>query len=243
MLLRDDIGRQVGVDSSQKKKLAELAEVTDKAKLEYTKAQYSTTGATKQQQQAVVDALQAENKFLASNVRKDQMQKLQTILGDPFDTGSLKRIYPMAPEFAEVEHWINSEPLTLKELRGNVVLVHFYAFQCHNCHANFGIYKKWHEELTSKGVRVIGIQSPETRPEEDPVAVREAAQETGLEFPIIIDLEKDNWKNWGNTMWPTVYVIDQDGYIRHWQMGELQWKGANYDKDVQRVIDELLQSS
>lgn len=116
---------------------------------------------------------------------------------------------------------MNSKPLTLKELRGKVVLVHFYAFQCHNCHANFEIYRRWHDQLRSKGVEVVGIQTPETPTERDPAAVKSAAAERKLEFPILVDLESKNWAAWGNTMWPTVYVIDKNGYIRHWWQGEL----------------------
>jgi len=130
--------------------------------------------------------------------------------------------------------------VTMASLKGNVVLVHFYAFQCHNCHANFGIYRRWHDELTAKGVVVVGIQTPETKSERDPDAVKAAAAERDLKFPVMVDLESKNWNAWGNTMWPTVYVVDKQGYLRHWWQGELNWKGATADKTIEDLVETLL---
>jgi peroxiredoxin len=146
----------------------------------------------------------------------------------------------MAPELVAVEHWINSEPLTLAKLRGKVVLVHFYAFQCHNCHANFDIYRRWHGQLRERGVVVLGIQTPETSRERDPQAVKAAARDRELQFPILVDLDSENWKAWGNTMWPTVYVVDKQGYLRHLWQGELNWNGATADKTIEQVVEQAL---
>ncbi|HAC90510.1 MAG TPA: hypothetical protein DCF63_07725 [Planctomycetaceae bacterium] len=62
----------------------------------------------------------------------------------------------------------------------------------------------------------------------------------GFEFPVLIDLKSENWNAWGNTMWPTVYVIDKKGYIRSWWQGELNWQGATGDKSIENLVDELL---
>jgi peroxiredoxin len=189
---------------------------------------------------AVIESVRSERQTQSKLLDSKMRQKLSELLGEPFDPSKLKRIYAMAPEFAEVEHWVNSSPLQLDDLRGKVVLVHFYAFQCHDCHANFAIYQRWHDELAEKGVVVIGIQTPETQRERDPSAVEAAAVERKLAFPILVDLDSENWKAWGNTMWPTVYVVDQNGYVRHWWQGELNWKGATADKAIEAIVDELL---
>jgi hypothetical protein len=55
-----------------------------------------------------------------------------------------------------------------------------------------------------------------------------------------MDLKSENWKAWGNTMWPTVYVIDKKGYLRHWWQGELNWQGATGDQTIERIADDLL---
>ncbi len=182
----------------------------------------------------------AEQSLLKTLLRPEQQQLLTKSLGAPFETSQLKRIYPMAPELVDVENWVNSSPLKLKELRGKVVVVHFYAFQCHNCHANFPHYNKWHEDFPSDQLALIGIQTPETSSERDPNAVRSAAKEQGFKFPVLIDLKSANWKNWSNTMWPTVYVIDKKGYIRYVWQGELNWNGATQDQTIHALIEELI---
>lgn len=242
MLLRSDVAQAIGLEREQVDQLAALAQTTYDAEQALRKTKQGDPN-LKSLQADFQAAVKAERSGLTKHVRPTQRQKLSLLLGDAFDTTKLKRIYPMAPEFVDVDHWINSSPLKMSELRGKVVLVHFYAFQCHNCHANFDIYRRWHDQLRDKGVVVVGIQTPETSRERDPAAVTSAAKQRQLDFPILIDLKSDNWKAWGNTMWPTVYVVDKDGYIRHWWQGELNWKGATSDKVIEDIVDELLAES
>ncbi|MFO1064504.1 MAG: redoxin domain-containing protein [Pirellulales bacterium] len=128
----------------------------------------------------------------------------------------------------------------MSELRGKVVIVHFYAFECVNCKRNLPIYAQWADRYKERDVAIIGIQTPETSAEADPKAVRSAATADRIQYPVLIDLERKNWKAWANTMWPTVYVIDRQGYIRFWWQGELRWQGASGDKTVQETIEALL---
>jgi peroxiredoxin len=238
-LLRKDIAEKVGLSSEQQAKIAELAKATDSAQLKLSQAKYGDPE-IENLQTTLAQCMAAERSVLSGLVNPQQRQKLTVLLGPTFDPSKLKRIYALAPQFQAVDHWINSPPLQMRDLRGQVVLVHFYAFQCHNCHANFGIYQRWHRELTDRGVVVIGVQTPETSRERDPEAVKSAAVQRELNFPILIDLDSANWRRWGNTMWPTVYVVDRQGYIRHWWQGELNWKGATGDETIERLVDELL---
>jgi peroxiredoxin len=239
MLLRSDVGDKISLSSSQKSELLELAKSVSTAAAALQKATMKNQ-VTETLTQAVAAATQAESGALQTLIKPEQLQQLSSLVGKPFDTTQLKRIYPMAPEFVQVDEWINSKPTSLRELRGKVVLVHFYAFQCHNCHANFGHYQKWHEEFSNDEVVVIGIQTPETSLERNPSSVREAAKEKGMAYPIMLDLQSKNWAAWANTMWPTVYVIDKDGYLRHWWQGELNWQGATGDKTIHDLIVSLV---
>lgn len=242
MLLTDDLGEQVGIEPSQRAQMVAAAETCRDLEQRLQKAvaaKQPTSDLTSKLQKAVA----AERETYKKVLTPQQLQKLSQIVGEPFDTGQLQRTYPMAPELVRVQHWINSPPLQIRDLKGQVVLVHFYAFQCHNCHANFAHYQRWHRELRNKGVVVIGIQTPETSRERDPRAVRAAAAERQLEFPVLVDLASENWRAWGNTMWPTVYVVDKNGYIRHWWQGELNWNGATGDKTIEDLVERLLQES
>ena len=169
----------------------------------------------------------------------DQRARYRRALGPVRNTNRFERIYAQAPELIDSGAWLDDSPVRLADLRGKVVLLHFYAFQCHNCQANFGIYNNWERRLREKGVEIIGIQTPETAAEAEPARVTADAHQQGFEFPVLIDLEKKNWDAWGNTMWPTVYVVDKRGYIRYWWMGELQWQGARGDKYIERLVDKL----
>ena len=238
MLLREDVQRKLGLSGSQSQSVFELAQATSNAQTELQKATRQNS-ATDEMRDAFSKAQQAEQQVFSKVLKADQVAKLRELVGREFDTNGLRRIFPMAPELIASKHWINSKPLTLAELKGKVVLLHFYAFQCHNCKANFDVYRRWHDKYKGQVV-VIGIQTPETALERDPLAVTRAAGEEELEFPVLIDLESANWKNWSNTMWPTVYVIDQKGYLRQWWQGELRWQGATGDQTIEKLVDGLL---
>ncbi len=239
MLLRPEVAKQLKLEPSQQAQFLKLAQATNDA---VNAAQLASQKGDIPEsiKSAALAAAQAEKAALSSVLRAEQQQAANKLIGKPFDTAALQRIYPMAPEFVPVEYWLNSKPLQLKELRGKVVLVHFYAFQCHNCHANFTHYNQWHKEFPSDQVVVLGIQTPETSSERDPAAVTAAAKERDFRFPVMIDLQSENWKAWSNTMWPTVYVIDKQGYIRHLWQGELNWQGATHDKTIHDLIEKLV---
>ena len=239
LLLRSDAAKQIGLDVAQRAEFNKLAQATQDA-LSAAQVASQKGEIPEKLQTAAVEASQAEHAALKTQLRPEQQQKITKLLGAAFDTSKLERIYPMAPELMPVEHWLNSQPLQLKGLRGKVILIHFYAFQCHNCHANFKHYNQWQEEFGGDQVVVIGIQTPETNTERDPQAVTAAAKERGFQFPVVIDLESANWKAWSNTMWPTIYVIDKQGYIRYLWQGELNWEGATHDKTVHDLLVKLV---
>jgi len=233
VVLRPEVSKYLRLDGSQSMKLKELFAETDELGKELKPDD------TKRAQQLAAAQKIEPSKALAI-LLPQQIEKLRRAFGEPLDTTKLERIYPLAPELIASAHWTNDRSAELKALQGKVVLLHFYAFQCHNCVANFEHYKRWDQTLSKKGVAVLGIQTPETSAESDPVKVIAAASKEGFEFPVLIDLESKNWKAWGNTMWPTVYVIDKKGYIRFWWQGELNWQGATVDKKVEGIVEKLL---
>jgi hypothetical protein len=87
---------------------------------------------------------------------------------------------------------------------------------------------------------VLGVHTPETSRERDFSNVRSDARAAGLTFPILVDNEKKNWDAWGNSMWPSVYLIDKQGYIRYWWYGELNWQGTEGERMLRKRIEELI---
>lgn len=236
VLARPEVQKYTRLNAKQRQKLDEIFSENDRivSALASTKPPLDAD-----KLRSLKDAKATEPKRALAVLTAAQAALIPKALGEKIDTAKLKRIYPFAPELIDSGYWSGKEKLTLESLKGQVVLIHFYAFQCHNCVANFGHYKRWDESLRSRGIRLIGIQTPETPAERDPEKVTAAAKKEGFQFPVLIDVENKNWDAWGNTMWPTVYVIDKKGYIRFWWQGELNWEGATVDQQIEAVIEEL----
>jgi peroxiredoxin len=105
---------------------------------------------------------------------------------------------------------------------------------------NYPWYRGWVKEFQDDDFVVVGIHTPETARERVVEDVKAKVKEEDLTFPILIDNDKKNWTAWGNTMWPTVYLIDKDGYVRTWWMGELNWKGAGAQNMMRDRIKKML---
>jgi len=84
------------------------------------------------------------------------------------------------------------------------------------------------------------VHTPESQGEHDVENVKKKVNEAEFEFPVLIDNQRRNWNAWGNSMWPSVYLIDKHGYVRYWWIGELNWQGAEGEKILRRRIEELL---
>jgi peroxiredoxin len=145
------------------------------------------------------------------------------------------------PEFADIDTWLNSDPLTAKNLQGKVVVVTFFTFDCINCKHNYPWYKKTWADLKDGDFVMIGIHTPETDPERNVETLKKRMKNAGLTFPIAVDNKKTMWQRYNNNYWPSVYIFDKQGIARWAWSGELGWKGATGEKQMRQKIDELLQ--
>jgi peroxiredoxin len=169
-----------------------------------------------------------------------QRRRLQELLGPAFDFSKVRQVAVKAPEIAGIEGWVNSSPLRLSELHGKVVVLHFWTFGCINCIHNLPIYKTWYDELPHDKVEIVGIHTPETAEEHQFARLQDAVKERGLKFPIAMDINGETWKAWGNSVWPSVYLIDRQGNVRYWWTGEMKWNGAAGDQWMRRKIEEQI---
>lgn len=182
---------------------------------------------------------QAERKALAV-LDRDQQRTLRFLTGRGFNLSRIRQRACRAPELRGVETWINDGPVSLAQLRGNVVILHFYTFGCINCIRNLPHYVAWQKHFAGRPVRLVGIHRPETQGERVVEKVREKAAETGLTHPIAIDNDSQNWDAWANNVWPAVYLIDKQGFVRYWWYGELNWQGAQGERYMRAKVEELL---
>jgi len=140
---------------------------------------------------------------------------------------------PIAPEVSSGT-WINSDPLTLKSLRGRVVIVDFWTFACYNCRNALPAVKNWDARYREQGLTVIGVHTPELDTERNIDNLRREVAELGIRFPVVSDNDFSTWNAYRVRAWPTWFVLDKQGRIRWQHVGE----GA-YD-ETEEVIKQLL---
>ena len=70
--------------------------------------------------------------------------------------------------------------------------------------------------------------------------VRKKAKDNGLAYPIAVDNDSRTWKAWGNSFWPSTYLVDRKGRVRYRWDGELNWKDSKGEEVMRRKIEELL---
>ncbi len=147
------------------------------------------------------------------------------------------------PEFTHhrASEWINSPPLTLAGLRGKVVLVEFWAFECVNCLNSRAWLKSLERDKGPAGLAIVAVHTPELPAERDPAAVRSAVERLGIGQPVMIDADYSYWKALDNHYWPAFYLIGRDGLLYGSAIGEMH-AGQEPAKRLEAAVDALLQA-
>ncbi|MDO9376096.1 MAG: thioredoxin family protein [Ferruginibacter sp.] len=138
------------------------------------------------------------------------------------------------PSFSGATGWLNSKPLTAKELKGKVVLIEFWTFTCINWMRTNPYARAWAEKYKAQGLIVIGVHTPEFSFEKDIDNIRRSVKDRNINYPVAIDNNYGVWNAFKNQYWPAFYFIDARGNIRHHQFGE-----GNYEQS-EKVIQQLL---
>jgi cytochrome c biogenesis protein CcdA/thiol-disulfide isomerase/thioredoxin len=131
--------------------------------------------------------------------------------------------YGAAPNFVGTQDWFNTpggRPLTLAGLRGRVVLVDFWTYTCINCIRTLPYLEAWDARYRSKGLTIVGVESPEFPFEKDAGNVRDAISQFGIHYPVVQDNNLATWNAYGNDAWPADYLIDKTGEVRYVSVGE-----------------------
>jgi len=159
----------------------------------------------------------------------------------------LATLAPAAPSApAEFTHrhaddWINSAPLTLAALRGKVVMVEFWAFECDNCLKSRGWIESLERSRGHDGLVIIGVHTPELPAERNPRAVHDAVERLGIRYPVMIDGDASYWRALHAQYWPTFYLIGRDGLLYGAVPGEMHVGDARAQQ-VEAAIDQLLKA-
>ena len=155
-----------------------------------------------------------------------------------------------APEFEDLI-WLNTEPITIEELRGKVILIRFWLVDCPYCTNTAPALVEFYDKYKKSGLVIVGIHHPKSERTKDNRLVKRRAEKFGFSFPIAQDL---NWKTI-NKFWlegknrsftSSSILIDRKGIIRFVHEGGQFFKSDN-DKEanegyleVNKKIQELL---
>jgi cytochrome c biogenesis protein CcdA/thiol-disulfide isomerase/thioredoxin len=142
-----------------------------------------------------------------------------------------------APEFVDTQRWFNTpgdRPLTLRSLRGRVVLVDFWTYSCINCIRTLPYLTAWDRRYRKDGLTIVGVHSPEFPFEKEASNVEEAIQRNGIHYPVVQDNDLATFTAYGTEYWPAEYFIDAKGRVRYVHFGEGEYG------EKEKVIRELL---
>ncbi|MDP3857504.1 MAG: redoxin domain-containing protein [Stagnimonas sp.] len=146
-----------------------------------------------------------------------------------------------APEFParSAEQWINSAPLTLASLKGQVVLLDFWTFECWNCYRSFPWLNGVEAKFAPLGLKVVSVHTPEFEREKVIGRIREKVREFGIRYPVMVDSNHAYWNAMQNRYWPAFYLIDRQGRQRALFVGETH-AGDAQAREVESQIAALL---
>lgn len=125
-----------------------------------------------------------------------------------------------APELPQNRIWLNTDhPLFLKNLKGRVVLLDFWTYCCINC-LHILPDLKYLENKYKDSLTVIGVHSAKFDNEKDAENIRQAVLRYDVEHPVIVDSNFHVWRQYAVRAWPTLMVIDPEGYVISTVSGE-----------------------
>jgi cytochrome c biogenesis protein CcdA/thiol-disulfide isomerase/thioredoxin len=128
-----------------------------------------------------------------------------------------------AQEFAGISQWLNTpgeRPLSLRGLRGKVVLVDFWTYSCINCLRTLPHLRAWDRTYRRDGLAIVGVHTPEFAFEQEEDNVRGAVERLGVRYAVAMDNDFETWDAFQNRYWPAKYLIDARGHVRYVHFGE-----------------------
>ncbi|MGW3403404.1 NHL domain-containing thioredoxin family protein [Streptomyces zhihengii] len=145
-----------------------------------------------------------------------------------------RRARVRAPELIGKGGWLNTggTELTLADLRGRITILDFWTFCCINCLHVLDELREL-EEKHRDTVVIIGVHSPKFVHEAEHRAVVDAVERYQVHHPVLDDPELATWKQYAVRAWPTLVVIDPEGYV------VAQHAGEGHAHAIERLVAEL----
>ncbi|MET8577677.1 NHL domain-containing thioredoxin family protein [Streptomyces sp. NPDC005012] len=145
-----------------------------------------------------------------------------------------RRARVRAPELIGKGGWLNTggKQYSLSDLRGRIVVLDFWTFCCINCLHVLDELREL-EEKHRDTVVIIGVHSPKFVHEAEHQAVVDAVERYHVEHPVLDDPELATWKQYAVRAWPTLVVVDPEGYV------VAQHAGEGHAHAIAKLVEEL----
>lgn len=151
---------------------------------------------------------------------------------DEMDVEGRQRV----PQFKGISAWLNTErPLSMKDLRGQVVLIDFWTYCCINCLHIQPDLRYLEDKYAGRPFVVVGVHSGKFVQEKDADNIRQAILRHDIRHPVAVDSNYATWNAFGVRAWPTLALIDSEGYV----IGMVSGEGHRDDLDT--AIAHLLE--
>ena len=135
----------------------------------------------------------------------------------------------VAPDFTL--HAMGGPNLRLKEQRGRVVMVNFWATWCAPCRQEMPHLNRLYEKYRGAGFVLLGVNV-----DDDTSKAAEVAAKLGVTFPVLLDTEKSVSKLYDLSTMPSTVIIDRDGKVRYVHRGYLAGYEENYEKQIRELL-------
>jgi len=144
---------------------------------------------------------------------------------------ALPAIGAAAPDFASRSD--SGRNVRLSELRGQVVLINFWASWCNPCRQELPLLNKIYAQYRATGFVLLAVNVDDNRKDAEVMLKR-----LGLRFPTLFDSNKNVAKLYGVDAMPATLVIDRDGRVRHVHRGYYDGYERKYEQQVRELLKE-----
>jgi thiol-disulfide isomerase/thioredoxin len=143
-----------------------------------------------------------------------------------------------APEFKEITGWANSQPLSIKGLKGKVVIIDCWTYTCIFCLRTIPMMRRLQQKYGKYGLQVVEAHSAEYHFATDHANIKRALSHYNInDVPVAFDTNNKTWEAYGNMYWPKHVFIDHNGFVRY------EHAGYGGMEDFEDVVVELLQEA
>jgi len=146
-------------------------------------------------------------------------------------TTSAANIQGKAPNFTLKSN--TGKNIKLSELRGQVVLLNFWASWCGPCRQEMPLLEKLQQRYSALGFTVLGVNV-----EEDPSKAKSLLKDIPVSFPILFDTQNTVSKQYQVSAMPSTVMIDRNGNMRYLHKGYKAGDEAQYKKWVKELVKE-----